>query len=435
MGRARWRRPSGPAWGLALAFGLTLALAACSATDGLGGERIPLSGLGAIANAPVGTPTISGNGPGGHYAFVYGNQIWIKSQNDAQPRQLTHLAFSGTSYFAWGPLVWSPDGGYIAFTLVQDLASGPTERGTGPLYIVNTTTGDVQTSAGTASVYGHAYAWYGDMALFYANGSGISFYDLSTFYGPSPADDPRPWRLVQVDNGPDYSSGTPDYVSYGDLAFSGQTLFVTRFDLTSLGATGQIGQAHVWRYDLYPAPGDYSGGSLDHSYPTLTADLGIAYADPHSDPASGAWQIANGSIVYQQVTGVDTKAGTVAAKVCYSSWYYYYCGQQLFQQVAAQPVSARPQVALSGDGSLVALSGTALATQGTDGSGFAKYTPGGWGTPPEWSSDGKAVVATQLVSATPDASGVVHFVTNVIMYTGGKSAVMIAGARDFSWGP
>jgi hypothetical protein len=395
----------------------------------VGGNRIPLSGLGAISSASAGTPTISGGDPGGHYAFVYGNQIWIKLQNDATPRQLTHLALPTGAYLAWGPLVWSPGGGYIAFTLVQDLAGGPTERSTGPLYVANTATGEVLATAGTASVYGHAYAWYGDMALFYANGSGISFYDLSTFFGPAPSDDPRPWKFVGVDSGPDPYS--PDYVAYGDLAFSGQRLYVTHFDLTTLGATGQLGQASLWRYYLCTGPSDYGGGALGNCGSGSVADLGMAYADTHGDPAAGAWQVASdGSLVFQRVTGVDTKAGTVTAKVCYT-----YCGTLLFQQVAAQPLNAHPQLAFSGDGSLVALSGTVLATQGTDGSGFAKYTPGGWATPPQWSGDGKTVVATQLVSASPDAGGVVHYVTNVLTYAGGKSAVLIAGARDFSWGP
>jgi hypothetical protein len=434
MWRTRGCQVGMPIWGCALVVGVALSLAACSASSGLGTNSTLLTGLGAASDSAAGTPTLSGNDPGGQYAFVYGNQVWIKRTGDSAPHQLTHLAFSSGSYFAWGPLAWSPSGSAIAFALVQDVTPGHLERSTGGLYVVNTASGDVQATAGTASIYGHAYAWYGDHALFYANGSGITFYDLSD---PS---NPRPWRLVWVGDSPDTSAGPAQYFSYGDLAFFGQVLFATRFALTTFGVPGQIGHAQIYRYNIPTAGGDYAGGSLNYNGASLygypIADLGIAYADPHGDPTAGAWQIAaNGGMVYQQVTRVDTKAGTVAAKVCYDVAAGDGCDRTLFQQAASEPLDAHPQFAFSGDSNAVALTGPSLATQQSDGSGFASENPGGWGTPPQWSRDGKTVIATQLVSAMPDTSGVIHYVTNLVSYVGGKSSVLIAGAQDFSWGP
>jgi hypothetical protein len=56
--------------------------------------------------------------------------------------------------------------------------------------------------------------------------------------------------------------------------------------------------------------------------------------------------------------------------------------------------------------------------------------------PPSWSPDGRHVLATRLVSAATDASGVTRFQTNLIVYDGGAaSVVLIVGARNPSWKP
>ncbi|GAC1459435.1 MAG: hypothetical protein PVSMB4_18730 [Ktedonobacterales bacterium] len=431
MRRVRCHRVGG--WLLAWAFvtAITLVLAACSGASGSGSGSLPLTLAGAGTGNGDQMPTISGNDPGGHYAFVYGNQIWIKLNNDPRPRQLTHLPLASGAYFAWGPLAWSPDGSSIAFALVQDLSPGHYERTTGPLFVVNTATGDVQATAGTGSIFGHTYAWYGNSAVFYSLGTLIAYYDLSD---PS---DPRPWTGVRVNN-PDFSTGEPHYISFGDIAFAGHYLLATRIDAATLGVTGRVGRAQVVRYAIDQAPDAYAGGELGISqYGAQVADLHQAYADAHGNLSAGAWQIApNGGMVYQQVNGTDLKAGTVSATVCYDASLGDGCDAQLFKKDQAEPITARPQFGFSHGGSLVAMAGATVDTQQTDTGHFASYTPGGWGAPPAWSPDGKMVVATQLVSATPDANGVIHYDTNVVAYQGGgQGAVLIAGARSFSWGP
>lgn len=416
---------------MALVATLALAVSACSAASGGGAGSLPLSALGIGASTEEGMPAVLGNDPGGEYAFVFGNQIWIKSAKDSAPRQFTHLALPANGQFAWGPLMWSPDDTSIAFVLVQD-ASGALPRSDGPLYVANVATGDVQATSGTASVLGHSYAWYGSHALFYANGLGITFYDLSD---PS---DPRPYQPVQVGNGPSYASGDPHFTTYTDIQVSGQSLYATRIDVASFGALGQVGRAVVVQYSASASPDGYSGGNMSLGGGGQVANLGLAYADSHGHVTAGAWQIApdGGSMVYQQVNAVDVKAATTTSKICYRYQILYGCDQVLFQSLSTQPVDAAPQFGLSGDGSLVAMSGSALGIVRNDGTQSAKSALVGWGAPPQWSSDGKLAVATQLVSATPDVAGVIHYATNVVRYpVGGTPSTLIAHAQDFSWAP
>lgn len=410
---------------------LALSLAACSGVGDVGNGKLPLALSGSGSGTADQPPAIVGNDPGGHYAFVYANQVWIKLNNDPHPRQLTHLPLPSGAFFAWGPLVWSPDGSAIAFALVEDLSPGRYEHTTGPLYVVNTTSGDVQSTAGTGAISGHTYAWYGNSALFYSLGSIIAYYDLSD------PNDPRPWTGVRVDN-PDYSAGEPHYITFSDIAFTGNSLLATRLNVAALGATGRVGSATVMRYTIDQSPDAYSGGALGvNQFGAVVANLHQAYADAHGNLTAGAWQIAsNGGMVYQQVTGIDNKAGTVTASVCYDSGLGDGCDIQLFQKAQTQPIAPRPEFGFSRGGNLIAMTGAALDTQQTDSGHFASYTPGGWGAPPVWSPDGKSVVATQLVSATPDANGVIHYETNVMVYRGGShGSVLIASARSFSWGP
>jgi hypothetical protein len=406
--------------------GLALSLSACSSSDLPGGGSIKLSDLGAGAQSAAGTPTISGNAPSGQYAFVYGNQIWIKNAHDAAPHQLTHLALLSTAYYAWGPLVWSPNGKAIAFVLVEDISGSGQQRSVGPLYFANTSNGDVEATSGTASIHGHAYAWYGNNALFYANGTGITFYDLSN------PNDPRPFQFVtrKLDN------GTPpaQEVTYSDIQFFNQTLYATHITLTNLGGTGQVGQADLYAFNMPIPAGAYAGDSMSPAYSYSAMSLGAAYADSAGGIQSGSWQIASdGGIVYQRITGVNTKSHTVSAHVCYG-YQIGGCDVTIFQQVSSWPVDALPQVSIAGNNTLIAMSGPSLSIVQRTGSHFAKLTPGAWGTPPEWSPDNKSVMATQLVSDQPDSSGVIHYATNVVVYpVGGQSSVVIANAQDFSW--
>ena len=431
MRLAGWWRAGSRASAAVLGIGLVLALAACSAgAGGLG--SLPLSGLGADTG-PSAPPTLNGTGPGGQYAFVYGNQIWIKPNNPSAPKQLTHMVIQAGAYIAWGPLVWSPGGHSIAFVLLQDASGGHPARSTGPLYVANVDTGSVDASLGTASITGHGYAWYGDNALFSADPTGISFVDLSD---PS---DPRSWTVAAGQNGPSFNGNTATFYAYTDIGFAGQSLLATQLAITNPGGVGQIGHAQLVRFTLSVAPGDYAGGSMNIGRGGLFGygvhDLGQAYADATGTWHGGSWRLGpNSSVVVQQVTGVDPKAGTVSSTICYDSYYGDGCDQQLFQQVK-ESLANVPQFAFSPGGNAIAMTGTALAVQRTDGGGFASSAPAASGLP-EWSGDGKVIAATQVVSASPDSAGVIHYDTNIVTYPGGgKGSVAIANAQDLSWAP
>lgn len=431
--RASTRRPTAARPRLArhavmvVLVGLAVSLSACSSSDLPGGGSIKLSALGAGAQSTEGTPTINGSAPSGQYAFVYGNQIWLKNAHDAAPHQLTHLALLSTAYYAWGPLAWSPDGNAIAFVLVEDNSGSGQQRSVGPLFFVNTSNGDVEATAGTASVHGHAYAWFGDNALFYANGTGITFYDLSN------PNDPRPFQFVTLRNLDNGATPTAE-ITYSDIQFHNQTLYATRITLANIGGTGQVGQADLYAFNMPIAASDYGGDSMGPAYSYPAMSLGAAYADSTGGIESGSWQIASdGGIVYQRITGVNTNSHTVSAHICYGSQIGG-CDFTIFQQVSSWPVDALPQVSISGNNTLIAMGGPSVSVVQRNGSHFAKLTPGAWGTPPQWSPDSKSVVATQLVSDQPDSSGVIHYATNVVVYpVGGQSSVVIANAQDFSW--
>ncbi len=122
---------------------LCMCLAACSATTpGSGGINLSSGLAGSTIDHPGKPPTIAANGPTGAYAFVYDNQIWLRQNGENQAEQLTHMAISKGSIITWGPLVWSPDGRYIAFTVVEnlDLASGGSSSYIGLLYYLDTAT-------------------------------------------------------------------------------------------------------------------------------------------------------------------------------------------------------------------------------------------------------------------------------------------------------
>ena len=164
---------------------LTSLLAACGVgADNSGGSNYSLGLAGSTLDHASNPPTIAANGPGGTYAFVYDNQIWLRQDGQANAKQITRIPLSNAAYIAWGPLVWSPQGKYIAFALVQDLAPAPGSppSSSGPIYYVDTTScaGDGQYcavySAGTGSIYGHTYDWLGESALVYSSGDGVMLY-------------------------------------------------------------------------------------------------------------------------------------------------------------------------------------------------------------------------------------------------------------------
>jgi hypothetical protein len=413
---------------LAGSIALGWVLAGCSA----GGGTLNLPAFDSGAGAAISPPVIQGNAPAGEYAFVYANQIWVKLDADTKPRQLTHFPTVASAYFAWGPLMWSPDGSNIAFVLVRDLTTDGRPRSAGPLYIVDTAgKEDVQATAATASVYGHAYTWYGNSAIFYSTGSSINVYDYSDPF------DTRAFRALEDDPGPSYDGGTLGFSLYGDLQVVDRFLYATRLDVTALGATGAVGRAHVVRFFVSPSPRDYGGGRPGVSADGQFTNLGIAYSGVHGEVLAGAWSIASdGGEVYQVIQSVDAKAATITAKTCYANSVGNFCATELFQQAATQPYASPPQLGFSRGGSLIALTGQHLYTQARDGSQYSAASPGAWGTPPQWAPGAKLVVATQLVSSSTDARAVVHYQTNLVSYAlGDKPAVLITGAQDFSWAP
>jgi hypothetical protein len=422
----------------ALALAVALGVAACSASSGAGGQ---LGSLASALSTPAGTPVLGASSLTGQYAFVFGNQIWIKRTADAAPTQLTHLVLPGGAYSAWGPLAWSPDGARLAFTLVEDASGADHPSSAGQIYIADSTTGDVVSTAGTAGVDGHAYAWYGNHVLFYSSGGAINFYDYTD---PS---DPRPYVAVPpvvaapADAGAGTGTGATGYVTYGDLAIVGQTLLATRIVANRLASRGQVGTAAVYAYGIPQGLDEYTGGNLGIDQSSgldggIVNDLGAAYVDAGGALTAGAWLISppTGAMVAQRVLGVDAQGGTVSSHICYDAAIGDYCDVLLFTAAGTMPLAVRPQFGLSHSGILVAMSGATLDTERIDGTQPASYAPGA-SDMPQWSPDDQLVVATQQVAA-PDASGVVDFETNVIAYPpGARASVLIGHGEDFSWGP
>src|SRR5262245_27960616 len=175
---------------LLLLLPLLLALAGCGIA---GGSAASLGGIGgSTADRPASRPVLAASGPPAAYAFIYDNQIWLHSTKQAELQQLTHLALARSATISWGPLVWSPSGRYLAFTLVENLTPGVPSRSAGPLYVVDTSSahfGAITTTPATGSIFGHTYAWLGDIMLFYSMGGGIFMYNLGDTH-------PRVWPVV-----------------------------------------------------------------------------------------------------------------------------------------------------------------------------------------------------------------------------------------------
>ncbi|HEX8033950.1 MAG TPA: hypothetical protein VF510_08895 [Ktedonobacterales bacterium] len=429
---------------------IALSLAGCS-TSGGGGTNYSLGLAGSTGDHPSAPPSIPATGPGGTYAFVYDNQIWLRQNGQAQAKQLTHLVLSNGATLLWGPLIWSPSGKYIAFALVENLTPDEPTRTSGPLYYVDTTPGTHfgdTSAAGNASIYGHSYAWWDDNAIFYSSGSGVMLFDLGDC-------DPRVWQAItpfqNVGGTPtNYTGGN---VSFSDIAITGEgnQLLATRITLPSPGNTGQVGTASIYSY-LLPSLREYEA-SHQASRDSLCANdstpqwlneniqipsanrqgspyyggsvLGIAYADPNGDIVTGAWQLArSGTLAWQRIDKVDTKAGTVSSTFCVDG----NCG--VLRGANKYPIAAHPSLGISSKGNHIAFAADKLYVDGNGAVGDA-----GGNASPVW-GPGDVAVATQLVSQSTDAGGVLRTQTNVVISSGGKATtVMIAGAQDLSWTP
>lgn len=426
------------AWAGRLWLALLLAvLAGCSAGSGSGGPNYSLGLAGSTADHQSQPPTIAASGPGGSYAFVYDNQIWLRQSGQQAAKQLTHMALSNGSTIKWGPLVWSPTGKYLAFTVVQDLATGTAPESSGPLYYMDMQSHTVYATAGTGSIYGHTYMWYGDNMLFYASGDGIMMYALTDGSGNQ---DPRAWAVVtpftlqQSYQSTTYSGSG---YSYSDISIASGNLYFTQIHLTSFGSASATGDAALWQIPLSNlTPDTLDPGTLAGILPLSSSgaqqvtDLGQAYTDPEGDVVAGTWQVSSdgNTLVTQHIDSVDTKGGMVSSSFCVNPANG--CTSVL-QAAHKQPISARPEMSLSPSGDRVAFTGSALYMQSTDGSGAASLPSVSWFTPPTWAND-KTVVATQLVKSSTDANNVTHYDTALVLFGGGASGALVVGAQNFS---
>jgi hypothetical protein len=425
---------------------LTSLLAACSAgTGGSGGSNYSLGLAGSTLDHPSDPPIIAANGPGGTYAFVYDNQIWLRRDGQTSAQQITRIPLSNAAYIAWGPLVWSPQGRYIAFALVQDLASAPGSppSASGPIYYVDTTScaGDGKYcavySAGTGSVYGHTYDWLGESALVYSSGAGIMLFTL---------DKSRVWTVRPLRN----SQGNGATITtFGDLQVAGGNLYYTRMDVKNPGTRGVVGTASLYQTVLGSEDqfSKMSPSALADRFPDKIGDgsslgsLGKVYANNAGEYIAGAWRLrrtnaGTSQVVAQRIDNVDAQGGQVTSSFCSGQAYGAYvslgnCGARLLPSAVTQPWSAHAQLALSKDGKVALAADALYAQDATD-----KLGPAGWTAPPAWSSDGQTVVVTNLVKTETDANGVTRAQTDLVAYTAGQQgATLIAGARNIAWSP
>ena len=237
--------------GLAAAAGLALVLlfmSGCSAGgSGSGGTNISLGLAGSTADHPSAPPSVAVSGPSNDtYAFVYDNQIWIHNSGNPNPTQLTHLVLSNGADISWGPLVWSPDGSHIAFALIQNLTPTTPDRTAGPIYVVDTANGNTVVTPGIGSIYGHDYVWFGNNMLFYSSGDGISMYDIGDT-------DPRVWQVLSAMTTQDNQTFTSNNVVFGDIAItSDSSLYYSAATISSIGGTGVVGNAALYKVSLPP---------------------------------------------------------------------------------------------------------------------------------------------------------------------------------------
>lgn len=438
--RARGWRPSvAAARGVSLLLTLiaTIVLAGCSASGGSSGIDFTLGLQGSTADNPAQPPKIAANGPNGEYAFVYDNQVWAHTQGASAAVQVTHLTLSNGSTIIWGPLIWSPSGKSLAFSLVQNASPNQASSSAGPLYYVNlssclTTSGatcPVYPTQLTGSVYGHGYDWLNDDWLISGSGGGISAFDIS---------DPNGWRVWQLrttaTESQDGNCGQPR--SYGDVEVVGTTLYYTCMNLTNLGSTGAIGTASLNAASLSSIVNDFGAdqSTRDEQIATLLngdglsgyqiTSLGNVYLGATSMVA-GAWQVNNSTLVYERVGAIDTQHSTAARVICATTVYSGGCGSTSLPKIPAQPLTVRPTISL-GSGSAIAYQGDALYLSGQNSS-VAVTSP----YAPVWLSGG-AVAATNVVSTTTDASGVTRVTANLVIAQNGAPTTLIAGASDMA---
>lgn len=416
---------------------LCMLLAACSATtSGSGGINFSSGLAGSTIDHPGNPPTIAANGPTGAYAFVYDNQIWLRQNGENQAEQLTHMAMSKGSIITWGPLVWSPDGRYIAFTVVEnlDLASGGSSSDIGPLYYLDIATdpATLYTSAGSGSIFGRSYTWFGDSILLYSNGSGIQMFTAGSA-------DPRTWPVISSSQPQTSGNGATIYTAVGDIQVSGGNLYFTREDIRSPGAIGVVGSAALASIHIGP-PNAYSRASsailanlLPLSGEQRITSLGQVYAAAGGAFVAGNWAIYGSQLAIQRIQMVDVSVGTVTSQLCLlptAAQNTNSCAMSILDAANTQPITIRPQFAFGGGGE-IAYGGDRLYLDG------ATAASGDSGSPVSlaWSPDGEVAI-TLVVGSKAGTSGAAQITTNITLVTSsGQSTVLIEGAQNIAWRP
>ncbi len=427
---------------LLLFFAALVVLSACSA-DGGSASTLSLGLTGSTASHAEQPPGLAANGPADAYAFVYDDQIWIHDAGKSTARQLTHLVLSAGAAISWGPLVWSPNGRYIAYALNQSLTPSAAARTTGPVYVVSTADGSVVNTAVTGSLYGHTYAWFGSQMLFFSDGGGIMMYDVGD-------GDARVWPVLDpygYPSGPSGNSYDDGGVTYGDIALTTNFLYYTKITINPaapLGTVGIAGTAALRRISLGNLQPDanYQPGDIVQLLPLSTyyvdavESLGNAYFDTAGNLVSAAWQISrDGSrVITQSVASVNAKSGTVTSSFCQGSLAIGFDCSAL-KGAGSYTLANHPTLAIDQHGAHVAFTASALYTQTIGNGNVAKLAGVGWTTPPTWSNDGKHVAVTQFVSSATNANGVPEAKLNIIVFDGQSSITLVTGGQDLAWKP
>ncbi len=427
---------------LTLACALPLLLSACS-SDSASTSTLSLGLTGSTASHAEQPPTLAANGSADAYAFVYDDQIWLHDAGTSDARQLTHLVLSAGAAIAWGPLVWSPNGQYIAYALSESDNPAAAARTSGAVYVVSTSDGSVVNTAATGSLYGHTYAWFGNQMLFYTDGGGIKMYDVGD-------GDARVWPVLDaygLPSGPSGNTYTNSGITYTDIAVSSSQLYYTKITLNpdsgigTVGVAGTAGLRAISLGDLQPDQ-NYGPGEIVNFLPLPTYDafsvygLGNAYFDMSGNLVAGAWQLSGDGtdIVLQQIGGVDVKAGTVGSSFCQGSVSNGFdCGA--LNGAGTFPLANRPTAGIDKNGAQLAFTAGTLYTQAASGGTVAKSAGLGWTTPPVWSNDGKHVAVTQFVNSTTDANGVPQVKLNIVVYDGQNALTLVTGGQDLAWKP
>ena len=422
---------------LLLALALAATLTGCSASGSSQGIDFQLGLQGSTADNPAEAPKISSNGPDNEYAFVYDNQVWAHPKGGSAAVQVTHLTLSNGATLVWGPLVWSPSGNSLAFSLVQNMSTDQPTRAAGTIYYTNlstclsaakSATCPTYNTEATGSVYGHAYAWLGDDWLISGSGGGLMAYDVSDPSGH------RTWQLRTTANEQqDAACSQPR--AYGDVQVLGSQLYYACEDLSNVISTNVIGSASLNAVDLASVVGTFAADKAtrdDRIASTLNGglggyhvtSLGNVYVDTQGNVVVGAWQVSGSTVVFEQIGAVDAQHGTAARTLCSSAISSGdACDSTPIPAVTSQPLAAHPQISVGPNGA-IAYQGDALYIAGQKDSIAVSSS-----YPPCW-LNGASVIATSVTATSTDASGVTRFTSSLVVAQSGAPTKLIAGASD-----